>query len=934
MRRTILFFLILLAGISLLAQNGTLRGKVSDGETGEELIGATVLVEGTLIGSSADLDGNYSITGIKPGKQNIKCTFISYETQVITGVEINANQITVFDIKLIPVSLGLEEIVVSARAVRNTESALLTMQKKSASLIDGISSQQFSKSGDSDAAGAIKRVTGVSIEGGKYVYVRGLGDRYSKTTLNGAEIPSLDPERNTVQMDIFPTSAIENMMVYKSFSPNLNPFTGGLIDIVTKDFPEKFNLTFSAAFEYNTISSFNNEFLSYDGGKWDGLGFDDGTRDWSVNPEDIPLYPANRDQIDATTRSFNKIMEPAAQSSFVNQHYSFSVGNQTRLFGKPLGYNFGLSYKLDLNYYDDGERGIYKLTAANAEGLNIENEYTEAKGEMESLAGGLLNLNYKITGNHKIGYVLFYNQSGIKEASYDFGQKPSDEFGMYIQSRELGFQERMILTNQLKGEHFLQTLAKLKISWIVSLTNSKQNEPDLRFFTNSYYPENIGGSMYEINPSKYKVPSRFNRSMNENNLDAKLNFELPFKVKGAGSKFNFGGAYVYKIREFTEKKIDYLAQVQYFNGSVSDYLSDGNIGQANPFYDPVTKQNYGLYVQNATDLRNSYDGTQSVFGIYGMADMPLFAKFRIEAGARFEKNNLISESKKKNISKGELNDSNLLPAVNLTYTLVDNMNLRLAYTRTLSRPTFREIAPFASFSPVAPTIIGNPGLKSTLIDNFDLKWEYFMKPGEIVSFGLFYKIFTNPIEMVDNPVASNPEISYQNVNKANNYGFEAELRKSFDFIHAIRNLSVGINFSYIRSEVSIDSVELKSIRALVPDHPDTRPLFGQAPYIFNALLAYQSDTLGLSANLVFNITGERISLVTKGGTPDVLEQPFPSLDFNLKKSLGRFFTVSFSAKNLLNSVHDESYSYNGTNYSFYKYSKGISFGLGITYNLH
>lgn len=934
MRRTILFFLTLLLCITLSAQNGTLRGKVSDAETGEELIGATVLVEGTLIGSSADLDGNYSITGIKPGKQIIKCQYISYETQLITDVEIISNQVVILDIKLNPVSLGLDEIVVSAKAVRNTESALLTMQKKSASVIDGISSQQFAKSGDSDAAGAIKRVTGVSIEGGKYVYVRGLGDRYSKTTLNGAEIPSLDPERNTVQMDIFPTNAIENMVVYKSFSPNLNPFTGGLINIVTKDFPEKFNLAFSAAFEYNTQSSFNNEFLGYEGGKWDGLGFDEGNRNWPVNPEAIPLYPANRDQIDATTRSFNKTMEPTTQGSFMNQHYSFSAGNQIKLFGKPLGYNFGLSYKQDLNYYTNGERGIYKLTDANAEGLNIENEYDENKGEMESLIGGLLNLNYKISANHKIGYVLFYNQSGIKEASYDFGQKPSDEFGMYIQSRELGFKERMILANQLKGEHFLETLAKLKITWIVSLTRSMQNEPDLRFFTNSYYPENIGGSKYEINPSKYKVPSRFNRSMNENNLDAKLNFELPFKVIGAVSKFSFGGAYVYKFREFTEKKIDYLAQVQYYNGSVSDYLSDGNIGQANPLYDPITKQNYGLYVQNATDLRNSYDGTQSVFGIYAMADMPVFEKFRIEAGARFENSDLISESKKKNIPMGELNDGDLLPAMNLTYAMTDNINLRLAYTRTLSRPTFREIAPFASFSPVAPTIVGNPGLKSTLIDNFDIKWEYFMKPGEIISFGLFYKIFTNPIEMVDNPVASNPEISYQNVDKANNYGFETELRKSLDFVNVLRNLSVGVNFSYIRSEVSIDSVELRSIRALVPGHPDTRPLFGQAPYIFNALLAYQSDTLRLSANLVFNITGERISLVTKGGTPDVLEQPFPSLDFNLKKEIGRNFTLSFSVKNLLNSVHNESYTFNGTEYSFYKYSKGMSFGFGLTYNLH
>lgn len=931
MKRSFLLLLNLFLILSGFTQTCIIRGKITDANNGEELIGAAVIIDGTYQGSSADLDGNYSITDLSPGTYNLKCSFISYETQTITGVDVKPDDITLLNIKMKSVSLGLDEVIITAKAVRNTESAILTMQKYSASVIDGISSQQITKSGDSDAAEAIKRVTGVSVEGGKYVYVRGLGDRYSKTTLNGCVIPSLDPERNTVQMDIFPTNAIENMIVYKSFSPHLNSFTGGLIDIITKDFPEKFNMHFSASFEYNTQSSLNKDFLSYEGGKFDWLRIDDGTRDFPINPESIPLYPTDRDGIDAITKSFNKNMEVKTKTSFLNQQYNFSLGNQVKFLGRPLGFNIGINYKKDYNYFNDGERGIYKLTDPNAKTLNTEQKYNETSGQIEVLTGGLINFNYRLSNNHKIGYVLLYNHSGLKSAYYNFGQKPSDEIGMYIENRELGFRERSITVNQLKGEHYFRSLGQLKLNWVTSFSISTQNEPDLRFFTSSYYPDAIGDAQYEINPSKYKAPSRFNRDMNEYNFDNKINFKLPFEFLGETSKFRFGAAYVYKNRGFREEKINYLSQVQYYNGSVEDYLDDSNIGQNNPLYDPVTRQNFGLYIQNATDKRNSYDGRQSILSGYLMVDMPLASKLRIEVGARFESNRMETKSKKKNIKKGSLHDNDVLPALNLTYTLVENMNLRFAYTQTLSRPTFREITPFASFSPVAPTIVGNPELSRTLINNVDLKWEYFMKPGEIVSFSLFYKHFIDPIEMVDNPIAVNPEISYQNVKNACNYGFEIELRKSMNFINILRNFNVGVNFSYIKSEVSIDPLELESIRALVPDYPDTRPLFGQAPYIINASLGYKSNTKGLSANLVFNISGARIVLVTKGGTPDIYEQPFPQLDFNIRKNIGKHFMLKLTAKNLLNSLHDKIYLYKDVIYPYYRYSSGRTFGLGIEY---
>ena len=316
-----------------------------------------------------------------------------------------------------------------------------------------------------------------------------------------------------------------------------------------------------------------------------------------------------------------------------------------------------------------------------------------------------------------------------------------------------------------------------------------------------------------------------------------------------------------------------------------------------------------------------------------MVDMPVAEKLRIVAGVRYEGNSMETESKKAGIDKGLLNDHDFLPAINLTYHITNNMNLRFAYTRTLSRPTFREIAPFASFSPVAPTIVGNPDLKRTLIDNFDFKWEYFMHHGEVLSFSAFYKNFTDPIEMVDNPIAVNPEISYQNVDQAKVYGVELDMSKKLDFVSFLKDFILGANFSYIRSEVAIDSVELESIHAVDPGAASTRPLFGQAPYIVNAMLSYDNKKAGFTSNLIFNVIGPRISLVTKGGTPEVYQNPFPKLDFNASKTLGKHFSVGLKIKNILNPKNSQTYKFKGTEYPYYNFTTGRLYELKISYRL-
>ncbi|NQU33403.1 MAG: TonB-dependent receptor [Bacteroidetes bacterium] len=934
---------VLLTIISLLivAQSGTLRGKIIDGETGEELIGATVMIMGTSIGAASDLDGNYTVINLEPGTYDFTCQFISYDATTIKEIVIKEDEVTLQNFSLGSVSMGLDEVVISAKAVTRSETAMLSIQKKSANVVDGLSSQQMKRAGDSDAAGALKRVSGINIEGGKYVFVRGLSDRYSKTTLNGADIPGLDPNKNTVQMDIFPTNLIENMIVYKSYTPNLPAdFTGGLIDIVTLDFPETFTLSFSVKAGYNSQASFNSNFLSYEGSGTDLFGYDNGLRDIPSDATgEIPVYPSDKQGLTNITSSFNKVMAPTTLPSSMNSSYSFSVGNQYAVGKNSIGYVVGLSYKYEEEYYDNATYGSYKLGGAEDEKLITQYKYKATQGQKESLWGALANISYKIGLNHKISFNVFKNQSGKSQALYTIGPKPSDEIGsLLIESRKLLWLQRGFTSGQLRGEHYFEKASKLKVTWIGSYTKSKQDEPDMRFFKNSYYPDNEEKYTYAIEPSIYKVPARFYRNMKEDNLNIKVNAAFDLGKSENAPKLQFGSAYSYKTRDFDEKRVDYKFQFasNTYNGNVTDFLSDDNIGLNYPGYNPNTGSNFGLYIQGnpGDDIKNSYTANQSIIAGYTMIDANLSDKFRVVTGIRYEQTVINSASKDSTSAKGYLNNSDFLPALNLTWFANNKMNVRLNISRTLARPSFRELAPYASEDYVRnETEVGNPNLKRSLIDNLDLKYEYYITASEIASFGLFAKRFTDPIEVVENTKAVNSEISWDNMDQALVYGFELDIRKNLDFIKPLRHFKFGINFTYVYSEVGIDSVELSAIRATDPSAKDTRPMQGQSPYILNASFGYQNRDIGLDINTVYNVTGPKLIINVKGGTPDIYQQPFNSLNLVASKTISSQFIMSFKATNLLNPAFREIYTFNDQEYISREYTLGRVFEIGIKYQI-
>ncbi|MEA1897542.1 MAG: TonB-dependent receptor, partial [Bacteroidota bacterium] len=809
-----------------------------------------------------------------------------------------------------------------------TEAALQVLQRKSAVVLDGISASHMSKMGDSDAAGALKRVTGIAVEGGKYVYVRGLSDRYSKTSLNGADIPGLDPNRNTVQMDLFPSNIIESIVVHKTSSADLPAdFTGGHIDIMTNDFPTKFNLHISAKMEFNPQTNLIENFSSYQGGKLDWLGIDDGTRG-IPEPADgqIPPRFTNDPLLDEITKSFNKTMEPESMKSFLNQSYSIALGDRHPMGLKTLGYNLAISYSNDYNYFDDGIIGRYKLADPGDEALTSQLRLeTDIKGVQNVLWSVLGNVNLKLNESHKIGLLALHNQSGINTARYQEGEKFSDEAGLFYQTRTLQFIQRGLSSVQVHGEHYFESFSKLKLDWLSSFTYSTQKEPDLRYFTNSYRLIN-GNRLYEVEPSLYPVPTRYYRDMKEYNIDNKLHFSLPFSFRGNSSKLKFGASWVIKDREFIEKKFSFRENTNSYSGDISQYLDDSNINAVQG----------KLHASNSvsSDDRNSYNGFQSVLGTYISGDIQMINKLRLVAGVRMEYANINSESLKEDEKKGELSNLDILPSLNLVYSFMEKMNLRGAYYRTLARPTFRELAPFASFDFVGDYIfVGNADLQRTVADNMDIRWEYFFSPGEMVSVSTFYKKFTNPIERTFNTEAANPELTLRNVDHATVFGLETEFRLGLGFIPFLRNFLAGSNFTYIQSNVSIDEKELSLKREFDPNFPDTRVMFGQAPFIINSYLEYKNSSIGLDINLSYNISGERLHLVNAVGIPDVYQQPRGQMDFNISKSIGKTFSVKFAVDNILDSDYLSTYSYNNVDYVFEKYSLGRYFSIAIKYSI-
>lgn len=939
-KKTCLLILAMLP-FCLFSQGGTIRGTVIDNDTGETVPFANVLVVENQTGTTSDLDGAFALS-IGEGTYTLEISFLGYSTVTISEVAVSPGEVTLIDdIRLYQESELIEEIVVSSVAIRNTETAILTIQKKSPNLLDGISSQTFRKIGDSDAASAIRRVTGVSVEGGKYVFVRGLGDRYTKSILNGMDIPGLDPDRNTLQMDIFPTNLIDNILVLKSFTPDLpGDFTGGVVDIVTKDFPEEKSFSVSATAGLNPDMHFNQYYLKAPGGGMDFLGMDDGTRDLPIDrnapiPAPIPSN-ANAQTLTDMTSAFNPDMAVRRGKSFMNYSVGIAAGNQINKEKATWGYNMALSYKNNTDYYDLVQYNSYRKNDLGSEdpfGLETTRTQLGNFGSNNVFVSGLLGGAVKFK-NHKIVLNLIRLQNGQSTAG-DFFQESFFPNSNQLFRDNLEYSERAITNALLKGKHTFQA-RDLTIDWSLSPTMSSINDKDIRVS-----PFRFDDGVYSIEPSEGAEPRRIWRELEETNISGRVDVTKKLKLGDRESKLKFGFSGTLKQR-------DYAILTYRVNARSQSFLDiDGDpdaLFQPENIWTPETRR--GTFLVGNIEPANMYDASQQILAGYVMNELPLGDNIKAIYGLRVEKfdhrytgqNNLGDE-----IYDNEkiIDVLDLLPSANLVYGLSDNANLRVSYSRTLARPSFKEASIAEIYDALTDrTFIGNIDLEETKINNFDARLEYFQSGGQMLSVSGFYKAFTDPIEVVAFNQAAPDNFQPRNVGDAKVYGIEVEARKNLHFIsESLRSFSIGTNLTFVHSEVEMNENELLSrIENARPGEEigTTREMQGQSPYIINALLSYNGLENGVEATMSYNVQGERLSIVGIGRNPDVFEQPFHALNLKLSKRLGPEGRIraSVSVQNILSDERQKDYtSFGASNEIFELLRPERTYRFGFSYSL-
>jgi len=952
----ICLFTISLAQMSQAQEQGTIRGTVFDATSGEAFPYVQVVIKGTQNGNVTDFDGKFSIKAA-PGTYTLSVTFISYQTLEINDVVVKAGEVTVLEnIQLQEEVSELEEIVVVGEAQRVTEAALLTIKKKSIFMIDGINATTFKRTGDGDAADAAKRVPGVSIEGGKYVFVRGLGDRYTKTTLNGVDIPGLDPDRNTLQMDIFPTNVLQNIVVIKSFTPELSAdFTGGIVNLETTEFPDQKTFNISGGFGYNPSMHFNRNYLTYTGSNTDWLGFDNGSRDIPTGgTTDIPFRAQafTNARIGAEYRDilngFNKELAAFKETSFMDFSLGFSRGNQIELGSKTFGYNVSLTYKNSTNFYEDAEFASWGR-GNQASDLELERRDLQQGdyGQNNVLIGGLAT--FALKGDRaKYKLNLMHLQNGESKAGiFDFiGSDQGSNFEAF--QHNLEYNQRAMSNLLLSGDYYLGQ-GKWEIGWKVSPTYSTIEDPDIRFTRIRM----DGGNPFIGTESG--LPERIWRELEEFNISSKLDLTRKISINGNESKFRFGFAHTYKDRSFNIQNFNFSVN----NGTVTDNPNDFLLTEN--LFSRVDNLN-GVSFDPLFIPRNpnQYDASVNMVGGYISGELTLNDKLKAIVGVRAE--NYV-QTYTGTDQGGDfaldnatvLDDLDFFPSVNLIYNVVENQNLRFSFSQTIARPSLKE-ASFANildpltgrtfiggFFPdkdaLTNEVIWDGNLRATNINNLDFRYETFQPGGQTFSVSAFYKSFSNPIEMVQYLQAPN-NFQPRNVGDGQVLGIEAELRKNLGFISPeLEEWGFNANVTVINSSIEMSATEFKSRtdNARVGQSvKNTRDMAGQAPYIINTGLAYSGNDNFFNAGIYYNVQGRTLQFVGVADRPDVYTVPFHSVNMSFSKGFGEDgkMNLSFKVSNLLNDKRESEFeSFGAQNQLFQRLAPGRTFSLGFGYRI-
>ncbi len=957
--RVLLSLLFVLIVFPALSQNGSIQGKVSDAVTGESLVGASVLIQGTFTGTITNLDGLFELKNVAPGTYNIVVSYISYDKQILM-LEVSGGKVGYLDVKLGAASLTVDEVTVTARKRTSTEAAMVVNIKSIDLIANGITADQIKKSQDSDAAEVMRRVPGITITDGKFVVVRGLSERYNSVLLNGAPAPSFEPSKRSFSFDAIPSGMIENIMIYKSPAPELPAdFAGAVIDILTNEVADKnsFKLSYSSGYVQNT--SFIRDFQTYQGGRFDRLGFDDGTRDF---PAELPstqkmtelykwpnlaTYVARMDSLKIISRAFNKNWDTHTINPFLDQSIGLTAQRRFLLGKVSVGNITSLTYKATSNF-NIVRRAEYESYNAITDDIDMAYDFDDYTYVQDASLGLIHNWLFVFGNNQKIGLRNLANNLGESRTVQRQGYAVNSSQDW--RSTNLRFNQRFIYSGQLDGKHHINN-NKTRFNWTAGLSYTSNNDPDNRRYTYArdiYSPDTIPYFFVIDNKPSVYNGGRLSQSLVE--WDKNFKFDVTHDIYTSISQhpvqIKAGVFSDSKSRDVDTRMLGIVAP----RGTNKLALTGGLfqevenlVADTNFYYNPANINVTGLAYMDGTNSVNTYEAVDDLFASYVGVKLPIGEIVDIYGGVRMERySRLITGfyQKTSDASGNVLNDSldinrdtlSLFPSLNMKIKLGERHNIRLSYGKTVNRPEFREnsVSFYEDFE-LNSLVYGNSDLVSATIQSYDIRYEWYPSPGEMISVAGFYKDFSNPIELFQ--ILAGNKFVYQpyNTEKAFSRGIEFDARKSLMFLEDVpvlsllKNLTVVFNSSLIKSEINTNiSFSRDSVRIMQ----------GQSPYIVNLGLFYNNPEKGLMMNLSYNRIGKRIMFVGTPLNPHTWELPRNSIDLSIEKKIGEHFDLKLGIKDLTNSpVHWVEYFGANDNIEVtkLKYVPNRKINLGVTW---
>ena len=902
---------------------GLLTGRVVSDGSGAPIAGVLMTVKGNGPDrfTKTDSIGNFAIE-LPAGTYNIELAHPQFDNGFAVGVQVQSEveQAATFTMsrgtgETATAATGgnLEEVVVTGAYRAGT----VDTERFSENIVDVISAEDFRVTGDSDAVAALARVTGLTIVNDKYVYVRGLGERYSSTTFNGAKLPSPDPIRRVVPMDLFPTGALDAVNVQKTYSPDLPAdFSGGAVQLQTRTTPDEPYRRLAVRVETNDQTT-GRDAISYDGGGRDWLGSDDGYRDLPSTVQNTNLSSGTPEEIQSAGLAMRRDYPSEMQELPANFGIEAGFGDA---FENGFGYLVGAKYENDWAYRDEERR---TSGGDGSGGAVARDEIDQARTVNAIDFSGLLNLEYALNDDNTFRSATFLTRSSDKRTIRSIGRL--DENDINVADTEFEWEERQLLSQQFSGEHYVSALKDLKIDWQGTWAEATREKPDRRFYRyESVGTAEDGSLIYQFSRTG-QSNERSWEDLTDESLEGAINFTLPVTLTASiNSDLKAGFAYLDKDRESEFRRFRF--QTDFSRNNLEDVLG---FTPDVIFSDPYIAPGLWQLIEN-TQATDNYRAEERNLAYYLMADTQFTDQFRLMIGARYEDSQLetftFDRLEPTNQIYANLEDEDWLPAVTATWAFTESMQLRAGYSKTLNRPDLRELSPAPFLEPEERyTVIGNPNLVTAELDNYDLRWEWYWSSVDNMQLALFYKEFTNPIESFilfgGNDGGAR---SFQNATAAENQGVEFQVRSGLGGISdVLLDFFVKVNAAYIDSEVEVPLDAQETTQ--------DRPLEGQSEWVANLQIGYDNPIREIEAALLVNAYDDRINAVGVRGLPDAIEQGVTRIDFNYRQAVNLFgekFTLQFKGLNL----NDPDYEVTRGDVVERAYNLGRTYYFGVSYD--